>query len=366
MGKTKYFVTGGFLGAGKTTSTIAFADAISKKHGTPAIIANDLGARDIVDSLYTSTTDYFGDQVVGGCICFKTDELVYKIGQLAEKGADVVLSDIPGCGVGALGHIYGSIDSQYPGTVEFAPFTIVVDPARLVVLQDRADDVHLPDSIAYILNTQLTEANLIVLNKVDTLTDEERERDIAFIESRYPGKPVFSMSARTGEGVEAVVDYIMTHEGTVDVTEEDIDYRGEAMMAAMSTLSWFNRRTLIKTRGKQPIDFNEVVSFLVEQVRDGLRANERNSPHLKFFGTGNEQDFVKGSMVGIDEPISFDRKLDAPCPKLSFVLNARSTCESELMLDIVDDAYDATYEKFDLKGQVYYTECWGLRDDSHD
>ncbi len=41
---TKYMVTSGFLGSGKTTSMIAFADSINSRGlGSAAILANDLG-----------------------------------------------------------------------------------------------------------------------------------------------------------------------------------------------------------------------------------------------------------------------------------------------------------------------------------
>ncbi len=54
MAKAKYMVTSGFLGAGKTTSMIAFARSVDRRWGRAAILANDLGARDIVDADYTA------------------------------------------------------------------------------------------------------------------------------------------------------------------------------------------------------------------------------------------------------------------------------------------------------------------------
>ena len=45
---TKYMVTSGFLGSGKTTSMIAFANSINRRDlGHAAILANDLGASNI-------------------------------------------------------------------------------------------------------------------------------------------------------------------------------------------------------------------------------------------------------------------------------------------------------------------------------
>ena len=66
----KYLVVSGFLGAGKTTSMIAMARVINAKYGTAAIIANDLGAKNLVDADYTRTTDVKISEITGDCICY--------------------------------------------------------------------------------------------------------------------------------------------------------------------------------------------------------------------------------------------------------------------------------------------------------
>ena len=385
--KTKYLVTGGFLGAGKTTTTIAFARIMAEKYGKPRIIANDLGVADIVDGYYTQTTEFYGDEIMGGCICYCTDELVFRINQLIKQGAEIVLSDIPGCCVAALDHIYGSIEKEYPGVLDLAPFVTLVDPERIKLLTDKKDEVGLPDSQTYTLNAQLMEANVIILNKADLLSEDEIAFDVELLKARYPGKPVFVMSAKEGTGVEEVVDYLMSNSATLDVSPDDIGYGSEAFNEAMRDLSWFNRRTILRTRDGSPVDFNEVVDFLIGEIKSGLVAAERNVAHLKFYGEGRGDvdfakdmradanplhvglqepggsDFVKGSMVGVEAPLSYDSKLVGLYPRLSFVLNSRSVCESNTMLKIVDAAYDAAYSRFGLEGQIFFTECWGLRDE---
>ena len=98
------------------------------------------------------------------------------------------------------------------------------------------------------------------------------------------------------------------------------------------------------------------IDFLVAQIRDGLKAAERNVGHLKWFAKGDEGDFNKGSMVGIDHELSYDRKLAKNYDKLVFILNSRNACEADTMLSIVDDAYEAAYQKFNLNGRVIFAE----------
>ena len=65
-----------------------------------SIIANDPGAKNLVDRL-RRLLDY-------------------------EKN-DFVMSDIPGCGVGALDHVYFKLNAEYHGEFDLAPFTVVAD-----------------------------------------------------------------------------------------------------------------------------------------------------------------------------------------------------------------------------------------------
>ena len=83
MGATKYMIVSGFLGSGKTTSMIAMARVINRKYGKAGIIANDLGAKNLVDADYTRTADVEINEITGDCICYVTEDLVDHIHRLA-------------------------------------------------------------------------------------------------------------------------------------------------------------------------------------------------------------------------------------------------------------------------------------------
>ena len=114
MAKTKYVIVSGFLGSGKTTTMIAMGRVINKKYGKGPIIANDLGAKNLVDADYTRTADMDITEITGDCICYVNEDLVAHIDRLSNAGADVVMSDIPGCGIGALDHVYIQLKEKYP------------------------------------------------------------------------------------------------------------------------------------------------------------------------------------------------------------------------------------------------------------
>ena len=357
----KYMIVSGFLGAGKTTSMIAMGREMNKRGSRAAIIANDLGAKNLVDADYTKTADIDINEITGDCICYVTEDLVAHIDRLAAGGAGVVMSDIPGSGIGALDHVYIKLKDDYPGKYDLLPFLCVVDPERLrMILPERAS-INLPEEMRFLLDAQMAEADLIVLKKIDLMTPEEIAADVEFIKTAYPETPVMTMSARTGEGVAEVVDYILEHRAPA--IHREIGYGSEEFDKAEQQMCWYNRRFFAKERDGKNIDFNQVVDDFMEAIRDGLIEAKRNVPHLKLFAAGEGEDFVKASLIGVDYDIQYDHRLDHDYTAMAIIVNARALCESETMGEIVDDAVDVIKEKHDLKCNVIFTECFGFADE---
>lgn len=367
--KVDYMIVSGFLGAGKTTTMIALARCINARlkaqgrDGHSAIIANDLGAKNLVDADYTRTADVAINEITGDCICYVTEDLVTQIERLAADGANIVISDIPGAGVGALDHVYLTLKEDYPGRFELLPLTCLVDPMRLRMMLpgDARQDINLPEEIRFLLNAQLLEADLIVLNKCDLIDEEEREADLEFIRRAYPDTPVMAISARTGEGIEELVDHLLTHKA--NALPRDLGLDSEEFDAAEAQMCWYNRRFFAKERDGRNIDFNAVVEDFMEAIRDGLIEAKRNVPHLKLFAAGEGTDFVKCSIVGVDYDLEFERKLDQEYTAIAIIVNARATCESETFGEIVEDAMDTIKATYNLKCNVIFTECFGFADE---
>lgn len=366
---TKYMIMSGFLGSGKTTTMIAMARKINQRlqdagqAGHSAIIANDLGAKNLVDADYTRTADIEINEITGDCICYVTEDLVASIERLAKDGANIVISDIPGAGVGALDHVYLTLKDEYSGQFDLLPLTCLVDPIRLrmILPEDARDNINLPEEMRFLLNAQLLEADLIVLNKCDLISDAEREFDMEFIRRAYPDTPVMAISARTGEGIDELVDYVLSHEA--NALPRDLGLDSEEFDAAEAQMCWYNRRFFAKERDERNIDFNAVVEDFMEAIRDGLIEARRNVPHLKLFAAGEGNDYVKCSLVGVDYDLEFERKLEHDYTAIAIIVNARATCESETFGEIVEDAMDEIKSKHNLKCNVIFTECFGFADE---
>lgn len=227
--KTRYVVTSGFLGAGKTTSMIAFAQNINERgFGTSGILVDDLGANNIVDANTTEASGVITLDISGDCICYQHENLVDKLHQLETMGANVIFSDIPGLGIGALDNVYLQLNEREPGEFDLMPFLCLIDPERIRMVMPEQADLNLPDELKFLLNAQMAEADLIVLNKIDTISAEKKDEIIAFVKDRYPDTPILAMSALTGEGVDAVVDHLLNNKA--NAVHRDIGYGSEALV----------------------------------------------------------------------------------------------------------------------------------------
>ena len=359
--KAKYMVTSGFLGAGKTTAMIAFAKSINRRYGKAAILANDLGASNIVDADFTATTDILTTQISGNCICYQHENLVDKLNQLVSQGATIIMSDIPGCGIGALDHVYIQLEERRPGEFELMPFTCIVDPLRLRMIMPEAAELNLPPEMRFLLEAQMAEADLIALNKIDLMSREQIEKSVAFIQSSFPETKLLTMSALTGEGVDEVVNYLMQNRSAAK--HKDIGYGSEAFIAAESLLSWYNRRVFLEEMDDRAVDFNAVVSDVFEEIREGLKDKKSNVPHLKAFASGEGDDFIKASLIGVDYETEYARRLAKPYSAISLIINARAAADSQDMANIVDDALEAVSEKHNLKIRTFFVESFGMMEE---
>ena len=357
----KFLVVSGFLGSGKTTTMMALTDHLSETGRKAAMISNDLGRKGLADYCYSKAAGVTSEEISGECICFVTENLVERLRRLyTDDGCEVVMSDIPGFGVGALEHVYYKLRDLYPDECELAPFTVITEGASLSKLIDDDDTSALPDEMRFLLRSQLLEGDLIVLNKADLYTDDEKAKYLELIRSICPETPVITVSAVTGEGIPELADYL--YSSVTEYPEPDFGVTEEEFEAAFGKLSMYNCQYYAEVCCDD-FDANEYLAALAEEIKEKLLAGGYDTPHLKLFAQKEDGDYCKVDLLGVNRDVIITHAMEKRCTDLPVVLNTTSAADSLYLAKTIDKAITDVSGRFNCSVVVFYKECFGLNDE---
>lgn len=348
----KFAVFSGFLGSGKTSTMMALTKYFTSRHGLAAMISNDLGSQSLADNRLAILEGCKASELIGDCICYQREKLAARLDSLFEEGCELIISDIPGFGVGALDHVYHGLEQDFPGRYELAPFTVIVEKPTVDALRGGS-----AGDIGYILNTQLVEADLIVLNKTDLLSPDEKAETAAWLRESYPHAEVVAISALSGDGLDELSRALIR--GKASMRLPDIGYGGEAFGKAMGGISEYYIQ-YHATVCCEDFDGSAYLTELGERVRAAVRAAGREIPHLKLLAWESEGDFGKADLIGVDRELILTRAFQRPCTEISVMLNASAICPGEELNDIMADAIDSVSRDFQLELMIFKHECFGM------
>ncbi len=134
--------------------------------------------------------------------------------------------------------------------------------------------------MCYIYSKQLEEADIIALNKVDSLSESERAELIAALKKHFPHAKVFAVSALTGAGLEEWLEFVQRDiEAPAmagrQIAEVDYDVYAEGE----AELGWLNASvTLASDSG---VDWKRFCLDLLKNFRTRLRENKVEAAHVK-------------------------------------------------------------------------------------
>ncbi len=300
MASAPIILLGGFLGAGKTTLLRAAALHLQGR-GTPVgLITNDQ-APELVDSAILAATGAPVREVAGSCFCCNFGaflEAATSLAALAE--GSVILAEPVGSCTDLAATIIQPLKRYHADRFRPAPLTALVDRERLESLATGTSG--LDEDAAYIIRTQLAEADLIAVSKADQLDAAARMSIRNQLAGLMPGRPVTFLSARSGEGVgEWLAWALESNDGGRRLADVDYDRyaRGEAV------LGWLNavvrmRSAASAAGGRRPNWAHQAASLLSEVQRD---CRERGAAigHVKT-STTSEGGAVRASVVSIAHP----------------------------------------------------------------
>jgi hypothetical protein len=313
-------LVGGFLGAGKTTLILAAAKELNRRGLRCAVITNDQGEA-LVDSASVSESGLPHGEVTGGCFCCRFSKLMETIEELRLFSPDVIFAEPAGsCTDLSATTLHPLL--EYSDRYNLAPFTVLVDPARAAHLAgDNAED-----ALSFLFSKQLEEADIVCLTKSDM--------GLPLPDLGLPS--LRQLSARTGDGVAAWLDEVLSGALSCGSRILDIDY--EQYANAEAALAWLNLQA--ELRPGTPCSSALLMGPLLDDLDLRLTTAGISICHLKLI-MDSASGFLKAALCENGQEPVVEGALDAsPAAKHKLLLNLRALGPAAQVREIVERAIE--------------------------
>jgi Ni2+-binding GTPase involved in maturation of urease and hydrogenase len=329
--QVRIIFTGGFLGAGKTTALGAIARRLLKQGLTVGLVTNDQ-ASNLVDTAIVKELGVPVAETAGGCFCCKLSDLVEAVEQVLANNPDVLLCEPVGSCTDLAATVINPLKLFYSDVFRIAPFSVLVDPLRVREFVLKETISKFPEGVAYIFRMQLEEADIIVLNKVDTLTTDEADKMVNALKELQPNKPVLKVSALRGDGVDEWLQMLMSDAPAGSHILRDIDYdtyaKGEAV------LGWLN--ATVRLVGSPVFNARQFAEILMKELQTAINAQNAEVAHLKFLLTSGTQS-LRAHLTKTDAEPNFVGEL-GEVSEATLVLNARVAIAPDVLGGLASQA----------------------------
>jgi G3E family GTPase len=245
------------------------------------------------------------------------------------------------------------IKIHYKDAFRFAPFSIMVDPKRVRELLMGEVKSPFPEEVSYLFGKQLEEADIIVLNKIDLLSEQETGRLLSNLADKFPAKRVLSISAKAGDGVDRWLEDLLSGRPGANTVLGQIDY--DRYATAEAVLGWLN--AAFKMAALEPFDANEFAHILAVRLREAFKRMDGEIGHLKFVITSAGKTTWANLTHLAAEPVISGGQLG----KLSqgtLILNARVRLEPDQLETIVRNTLSRLFEEAGVEYEILDLQCF--------
>jgi G3E family GTPase len=329
MKQLRFIMVGGFLGAGKTTTLARLARFYLDRGQKVGLVTNDQ-AQDLVDTTSLRAQGFPVEEVPGACFCCRFNDLVGKVEELeTSQRPDVILAEPVGSCTDLVATVVQPLKDLYGDRFEVAPYPVLFKPSHgLRILKSEANAGFSPKA-AYIFCKQLEEADAIVLNRIDELTDAALAELTDLVRAAFPATPLLRLSAKTGQGFAALTE-LLDQRGNFGRKILDIDY--DIYAEGEAELGWLN--SSIRVTADKPLSLDAFLLDVVSRLQEELVQSGGEVAHLKAIGL-SEVSFGVANLVSSQSRPELSLPARGEVKELDLIVNARVALDPERIAEQV-------------------------------
>ncbi|MEM9186021.1 MAG: GTP-binding protein [Planctomycetota bacterium] len=337
MPKTRILMIGGFLGAGKTTAIARLARQYLNAGKRVAVVTNDQ-AHGLVDTESLRGQGLSVGEVPGACFCCKFDDLVETLVKLeAEQRPDIILTEPVGSCTDLVATVIEPLRRLHGDRYEVGRLAVLCKPehGRKILAGGDAAGGFSPKA-EYIFLKQLEEADIVVVNKVDALSDADTTRLAALVGEHSAGKPVLLASGKRGDGFDELARLLAEPRGP-SRAPMDVDY--DVYAEGEAELAWLNATIDVNATGGAMIDVDRLAVDAVARLADASAARGDEPAHIKVLGYADGGACV-ANLVCSEGPAELSLASGQRSAAVRLVVNARVAGDPEQLAASLGPALD--------------------------
>ncbi len=346
MSVVRFLVLGGFLGSGKTTAILRLAQGHVAAGRRVGIIANDLG-KGLVDTQTYLAHGLPVEEMAGVCFACRFDDLIAAAGRLQDgHQPDVLLAEPAGSCTDIVSRVVVPLKELYADRFHMAPYVTLLDPQRALEALGGKGPARFSAKVTYLYKMQQNEADVVAINKADTLRPDEVRTLEELVGRNLPQAEIIVVSARTGLGFDRLAALL---EADQPAGRNPIrpGTRGTAASAAGDArLAWLNATW--RLTAASPFDPDALLLDLAHSLQTELRTIDAEPAHVKMT-LQSADTLALANLVGSDRPAELSQAAGASVNQGELTLNARVEAGLRALRHCVERALAATADRFAVR-----------------
>lgn len=346
-----YIMVGGFLGAGKTTALLRLAEHFTARGRRVGLITNDQ-SHGLVDTAMVRSQGYLVEEITGGCFCCRFNSLTAAADRLTRDARpDVFLAEPVGSCTDLRATVQYPLRRLYGDDYRVAPLSVLVDPTRAARMLGLQTGRSFSSKVQYVYEKQLEEADIIVINKSDLVSNAQRDTLTAALKARLLQAEVLSVSARTGASLDDWFGRLSGPAASRPAMAVDYDLYadGEAL------LGWLNATWRLSAAF--PFDGNEFLRRFAAAVQGRLDCDGIEIAHFKMtLSPDTGTDLAVLNVVRSDAGSESVHRLAEALEEGELIVNLRAEAEPDRVKTFVLAGLEETAREMRVASTIEHIE----------